>query len=275
MQQPLLENGLASDVMGIEYLTFAGIPPEAFISLAADAGYGAVGLRLHGADADEVVPDLTAGTPRRREVAARLEDTGLRVLDIEVFAVTPTTDVRNWLPLLESGAALGAQFVNVVADDPDLSRLTASLHTLGEICAPLGLIPALEPMAWKTVSRLGVASRIAKDAGIRVQLDTLHLHRAGDSVDDVRALDPSIWSYVQWSDAPAEPPSEIPLELRQEGRSARLAPGLGELPLEALRDALPADLIWATEVPSATNRARVGDVQHAREVRAATEALIV
>lgn len=259
--------------MGIEYLTFVGMQPEEFILLAAEAGYGALGLRLHGADPDETVPDLRVGRPRHREVASRLEDTGLAVLDIEVFAVKAATEVTKWEPLLESGAALGAQFVNVVADDPDLARLTASLHTLADICRPLGLTPALEPMAWKTVSRLSVASKIAGEAGIRVQLDTLHLHRAGDTVDDVRALDPSIWSYVQWSDAPAIAPSDIPLELRSEGRSARLAPGMGGLPLQELRNALPAHLLWATEVPSASNRARVGDLQHARDVREATEAL--
>lgn len=258
---------------GLEYLTFLGRSPESFVRLAASAGFDSVGLRLHPADPNEGVPDLRIGTGRHRAVAKTLTESGIGVLTIEVFPVTETTDVRSWQPLLEAGAELGARYVNVVADDPDRGRLTDSLSTLAEICGPLHLTPALEPMAWKSVSRLTQASEIAQAAGIQIQVDTLHLHRAGDSADVVHSIDPALWAYVQWSDAPATPPSTVPLELREEGRFSRLSPGEGELPLGELRTALPAKLIWTAEVPSTIQRARLGDLEHARALLLSLEGM--
>lgn len=255
----------------IEYLTFLGRSPESFIRLAASAGFNSIGLRLHSADQGEGVPDLRVGTARHKALADTLRENAMGVLDIEVFPVTETTDVRSWKPHLEAGAAFGARYVNVVADDPDHVRLTETLAELAEICRPLNLMPALEPMAWKSVSRLEQASEIAQIAGIQIQIDTLHLHRSGDSAEVVRAIDPALWAYVQWSDAPATPPSTIPLELRDEGRYSRLSPGEGELPLAELQSALPDHLIWAAEVPSTHQRARVGDLEHARALRLALE----
>lgn len=256
---------------GLEYLTLLDRSPESFIRVAAKAGFDSVGLRLHAADPQEGVPDLTLGTARHRAVAQTLEESAIELLDIEVFPVTATSDVRSWLPQLEAGAALGARYVNVVADDPDRVRLTDQLGKLAELCRPLDLMPALEPMAWKSVSGLKEASQIAQAAGIQLQLDTLHLHRSGDDVEVVRSIDPKLWAYVQWSDAPASPPSTIPLELRDEGRYSRLSPGEGELPLAELQSVLPDTLIWAAEVPSTSKRAQVGDLEHARSLRLALE----
>lgn len=256
---------------GIEYLTVLGRSPESFVPLAASAGFDSVGIRLHSADPGEGVPELTEGSARHKALAKTLEDHDMRVLDIEVFPVSATTDVRRWRPHLEAGAALGARYVNVVADDPDIDRLTENLSALNDMCLPLGLTPALEPMAWKTVSRLKEASQIAATTGIKIQLDTLHFHRAGDDIEVVRSIDPDLWAYVQWSDAPATPPSTDPLELREEGRFARLAPGDGELPLGELKSALPDNLIWAAEVPSTSQRLRLGDLGHATALRASLE----
>lgn len=264
---------MTSRPIALEYLTFLGMPAVRFIELAAAAGFDAVGLRLHPADAREQVDDLRVGTSAHREVVSALQDVGVAVLDIEVFPVAADTDIRVLEPLLEAGALLGARFINIVADDPDLDRLTDTLSALSSLAAQYALRPALEPMAWKTVRDLRTAAQIAQAAGALVQLDALHLHRAGDDVAVVRGIDPSLWSYVQLSDAPSTPPSREPLHLRDEGRFARLIPGQGSLPVAELVEALPPHLLWAAEVPSLEERSRLGDSVYASVLHSAVAGL--
>ena len=54
---------------------------------------------------------------------------------------------------------------------------------------------------------------------------------------------------VHFFDARAPDFSLPPEELRRESRTARLLPGEGELPLDALLDALPPDVAVSVEAP--------------------------
>ena len=64
-----------------------------------------------------------------------------------------------------------------------------------------------------------------------------------------------------------------PEELRRESRTARLLPGEGELPLDALLDALPPDVAISVEAPSARD-AHLPAAERARRALAATRAVL-
>ena len=81
--------------IGLAALTVLELPHHEQVSVAAQAGYSHVGLRL--------VP--VAGQPYQHPVdiaaiKARLADTGVRVLDVEVFRLTAESGVAQFEPAL-------------------------------------------------------------------------------------------------------------------------------------------------------------------------------
>src|SRR5712692_5539890 len=77
--------------IGLAALTVLELPPHEQVGVAAQAGYSHVGLRL--------IP--VAGQPFHHvldvnEVEKRLADTGVRVLDVEVFRLTPEIKINEF-----------------------------------------------------------------------------------------------------------------------------------------------------------------------------------
>src|SRR4051812_40036791 len=100
-------------IFALEYLTLNGAHPAAFVEIAAEAGYDAVGLRAHPADPNDSPHDLSPGTTARRDTQSALVDTGMDVLDIEVFPVHADTTADDVNRVLESAAFFGARYLNV------------------------------------------------------------------------------------------------------------------------------------------------------------------
>ncbi len=187
---------------------------------------------------------MAPGSPMSRETLLRLSDTGLTVRDVEFLQLRPDTGPDDWMPALEAGAALGASTFSVVGVDPDRARLTATLARLTADAAPYGIRPTLEPISYQPVSRVADAAAVARAAGAAVLLDALHIQRGGSSIDDVRALEPSLVPCVQICDGPLatpeslELPAQLPLGMTADGsvlqveaRALREVPGEGEFPL--------------------------------------------
>jgi hypothetical protein len=65
---------------------------------------------------------MRAGSPMLAETLRRMAGTGVRVLDAEIIRIDPQTVIARYEPLFETAAALGASFINVMGDDPDLGR---------------------------------------------------------------------------------------------------------------------------------------------------------
>ncbi len=224
-------------------LTVLELSPPELVACAAEAGYDGVGLRLIRATEDEPVRPTVGLTPMIRETRARLDDTGLFVLDIEVLRLRPDTRVRDEFGgVLETGAYLGATQALVTGNDDDPDRLVDRLTELGEFAAEFGIRPNLEPMPWTEVRDLGEAESVLRrcsggTAGLLV--DALHYDRALATPADLRAL-PQDWiSYVQICDGTTPRPTSVD-ELRFQGRCARLLPGEGCIDLVGMLQALPA-----------------------------------
>ena len=89
--------------IGLAALTVLELPHHELVSVAAQAGYSHVGLRL--------VP--VAGQPYLHPVdeaaiASRLGDSGVRVLDVEVFRLEAGTRVGDYETAIALSARLGA-----------------------------------------------------------------------------------------------------------------------------------------------------------------------
>jgi sugar phosphate isomerase/epimerase len=231
---------------GLEHLTLLSESPPDLVSIAAKAGFGAVGLRVSPATDDERPWPMSPGSPMLAETIRRCTDTGIAVLDVEAVRLGPGQP--DYAPVLEAAAALGARYLNAICEDPDLSRLADAFAGLTAAAAPYGVRPLVEFMAYRSVRTLEAAVAIATaSGGGGILIDALHVQRCGVDLASLRSVDKFLFSYAQVCDAPlAAPPDEI-----KESRAGRLLPGEGELPLHALLAALPEGIPVAVEAPAA------------------------
>jgi sugar phosphate isomerase/epimerase len=234
--------------IGLAALTVLELPHEELVSVAAQAGYSHVGLRL--------IP--VAGQPHQHplDVAAvekRLADTGVRVLDVEVFRLSPETRVGEFESTLALSARLKASELLVHGADPDESRLIDNFGSLCDLAARYGLNANLEPMPWVEVSNVAKGMRVISAAGKKngaLLLDAIHFFRAGDSLAELAKLPRTAFRYAQLCDAPAQRPTDMQ-ELIRQARGDRLPPGEGGLDLAGLIESLPQDIPVSLEVPMA------------------------
>jgi sugar phosphate isomerase/epimerase len=236
--------------IGLEHLTLLGVSPPDLVTVAATAGFDAVGLRIAPAADGERPWPIWPGSPMLAETIRRCADTGIRVLDAE--AVRLGALPSDYGPVLEAAAALGARYVNAICDDPDLERLSDSFAALTAAAAPYGIQAVVEFMAYRSVRTLAEAVAIAgRSGGGGVLVDALHVQRCGVSLGALRAVDPALISYVQLCDAPLAAPGAgaASADAIHEARAARLLPGEGRLPLRELLAALPDGIPVAVEAP--------------------------
>jgi len=236
-------------------LTVIELTPPELVSAAAHAGYDAVSLRLSPFRTGEAQhPMLSRGgvqAPMLVETAQRLQDAGLEVLDIEVMLLTPERDVRDFAPVFEAGALLGARHALTLIDIADQGLATERYAALCDVAAGFGLNCALEFTAWLGVNSVQKAHAVVETAARPnggLLLDPFHLFRSGGKLADLAGIDPKWIRYAQFCDAPAQAPTTI-AEISEEARFERLIPGDGGLPLREFVKALPTGIPLGLEIP--------------------------
>ena len=270
-------------VLALDHLTLLDIAPPDFVTLAAGAGFDAVGLRIAPATADESPWPMSPGSRMLADTVARCRDTGVTVLDTETIRLTPRTDLAAAEAVIQAAAELNAPHLTTIGEDPDLARLSERFAELTRMAAPYGVRPLIEFMAYKTVRTLNDAVAIAaRSGGGGVLLDALHIQRCGADIGRIARTDHGLLGYVQLCDAPLEPPVEagLPGDLvlprgqtpdggaaALEARAGRLLPGEGALPLTELLSALPAAFPVAVEAPRLSLRDQLTPAQFAARAR--------
>ncbi len=262
--------------IGLAALTVLELAPPDIVSCAAQAGYDCVGLRLLPATESETRHPIIGDTPMVRETAARLADSGMRVLDIELFRLKPDTDVREYRAALETGARLGAREALVAGNDPDERRLADRFGAFCDLAAGFGIGANLEPMPWADVRDFPQGARIVEAVGrdnAGLVIDPIHFDRAGNCPDQIASVPPRRLRYMQLCDAPAERPADIETVIHQ-ARAERLMPGDGGLDLRGILRAVPADIPVSVEVPMRTLARSVPATERARQILAKTRRLL-
>lgn len=257
-------------------LTVLELSPPELVTCAAQAGYSHVGIRLLPATTTERQYDLVGDTPLLREVEARLADTGVKVLDAEIFRIKPETRVADYEAAIATAARLGARELLVAGNDPDQARLTANFSAFCELAARFRLGASLEFMPWTDAKDLVQAARIVAASGqanAGVLIDPLHFSRSRSRIEDIASIPAARLRYLQFCDAPAAIPPTMD-EILAQARAERLVPGEGGIDLPGLLRALPPGLPLSVEVPMNTLAQTVGAVERARRALAATRRVL-
>src|SRR6266567_1438359 len=262
--------------IGLAALTVLELSPPDMVSCAADAGFDCVGLRLLPATAEEVQHAMVGDSPLVRETARRIADTGMRVLDIEIFRLKPDTVVENYRAVLETGARLGAHEALVAGNDPDEARLVDRFAAFCDIAREYGIAANLEPMPWTDVKTFLDGARVIEAAArdnAGVLIDPIHFDRAGSVPRDIATVPRAHLRYAQLCDAPAERPRDTETLLYQ-ARAERLMPGDGGLDLRGILRAVPRDIPLSVEIPMQTLSRTVPALERTRQMLAKTRRLL-
>ena len=250
-------------------------PPQ-MVQLAAQAGIWGVGLRLTPVIPGALHYPLHDDPALLRETQAALRDTGIVVFDIELLRIGERFDAAAHERVLATAQTLGARVINVLADDPDLSRLAASYASLCELAARHGLGCEVEPTPWSPVRDVTVARRLltaVAQPNVGILVDALHWSRAAPSLDDVAAL-PREWiHYAQICDGRLPGPATHE-GLIHDARCERLLPGEGDIDLKGLFARLPDDVPINIEVPNDKRAAQMGHEAWARAAVAAARRVL-
>lgn len=255
--------------LSLHHLTILDAHPLQVVDAAAAAGFEYCGLRLVAPPNADTIVDVASNPALIGELRARLDATGVRLLDIEAIWLSPQTDVASLSSALEAGSTLGARHVLCVGNDTERDRLRDNFGRLCEAADGFGLTVGLEAITYCAVGTPADALEVVGTSGqpnARVLIDALQFFRSGATCDQIGAIDPALIEYIQICDAPSAAPPSLQAR-RQEARTARLLPGDGELPLRELLSRLRPDLPLAVEAPTLALRGLPFDEQ-ARRIHA-------
>lgn len=236
----------------LSFLTVADVSPVEAVKIAAKCGYAAVGLRLLPAAPNEVDYPILNDSKLIKETRTALDDTGIRIADVEIVRITSDFEPNKYLQFLSTAEQLGARHILVAGNDPEQSRLIHHFAQFCELSKQFSLSCDLEFMPWTNVKNLAQAEYIVNQSGqenAAILIDALHFDRSDSTIEQVKALDPKQLNYVQLCDGFAEydPSDEGLIKI---ARSNRLVPGQGEIDLVGLIRALPKEIMLAAEVPN-------------------------
>ena len=243
--------------LSLDYLTVSGATPVEQVEAAAAAGFDSVGLRFLSP------PDLVLGTrwsttdraPCGRS-DAHAGATGVRPLDVEVFFLGLDAGRERAIRAADAAAEAGAATLLAVIADDERARAPDRFAWLCDMAA--------RTRAWtsRSSSCAGARSRqsttrwrswpLPTGRTPAICVDALHLSRSGGQPGTAagaaggQALRPAVRR--------ARGRRLRRGMLKAEARSDRLLPGEGELWLDRLLAAIPADMPISVEVPHRVHR---------------------
>jgi sugar phosphate isomerase/epimerase len=254
--------------LGLGHFTFLDHDPAALGALAAEAGYGFVGLRFQ-----PVAQGHIHYCPRSEGEAAalrhRLAEIGVGIYDIEAFILDESADVDDFKAVIGAARAVGAQRLNASADDWDRGAIADKFAAFCALAGDAGLAVDLEPMAWRGIDTPEKCIKLIEASGAANAFylaDTLHHFRCGGTVGQFEGELHARVQSAQLCDAPAQAPDTMDARL-VEARGGRLPLGEGGLDVAGFIGALPDDTVCSVELPMAGDRRP--PLQRAQDIRQA------
>ena len=258
-----------SHTYSLAHLTTLGLSPPELTYVAAKAGYDYVSFRLiplHTPGEPLYLPGDAAMIRRTRQA---LDDTGVKMLDLELARILDDLDLNSYLPAMEVAAELGAK--HVITSCWTQKRRNHAFHVesfrqLCEMARPLGLTLDLEFPSFSSVPSLALAAEVVRDAGCDnggILVDMLYMHYARVPLAELAALPTRWFRFAHLCDAPAFIPATRDGQI-EIARGKRLYPGEGAIDINGILAALPA-VPLAIELPNTARSAELGPEAYARE----------
>ncbi|MFC7393248.1 sugar phosphate isomerase/epimerase family protein [Scopulibacillus cellulosilyticus] len=250
----------------LAHLTVLNCPPPEMTYIAARAGYDFVSLRpIYMRLPGEPNYDLAKNKEMMRQTKAALNDTDLKLLDIELARISDGIDPKSYLPAMEVAAELGGRHVlsSIWTDDRNLA--IERFDELCELAKPFGLTIELEfvPIAgvFDLKGALGVL-RTVKQENAGLMIDVHHFHRSRDKAEDLDTVPREWFRYLHLCDAPAEIPASKD-EMTRILREERSYVGEGGIDVASIVNRIP-EIPYSLEIPNTKRANELGYEEFAR-----------
>ena len=258
----------------LAYLTIPGTAPVDQIHIAAEAGYDTVSLRtipMHLPNEPEFLMHKDEGLFKATKAA--LQETGMKLMDIELARVRPDLDINEYEPAFEKAAELGASDVLGSIWSRDIGYYTETAAKVADMAARYGLCYNLEFLPWAGVRNLQEAITLLDELqrkNLFIMVDTLHAGRAGVTAAELRRTDKKYFRFMHLCDGPAGPNGDPVLDnikddlMLYTAREARYYVGQGCMDVAGMVAAIPG-VPLSIELPNLKEMAARGAFGHAKE----------
>ena len=254
----------------LSYLTALNCSPPEMVYIAERAGYDFVGFRSIAPNNPKFsVSGLELSLSRDKEMFRKtktaLDETGLKVLDLEVVVIYEGCEPKVYLPDFEAAAKLGGKHVLTIVRTNDRNQAIECFTELCDLAKPYGLTIDLEFVPWFNVSNLKDAVDTVSAAGREnggILIDPLHFHRSKVGIEELEQVPEEWFHYAQICDAPKDIPNTEE-ELIYTATKERLYVGEGGIDVAAILKKLP-NIPYAIEIPHIKRLQEFGVEQYAR-----------
>lgn len=252
----------------LAHLTVLGCTPPEMTRIAARAGYDFISLRLIPMGVPGEQPCLPEDRAMIRQTKAALDETGVKVLDIELARILPDIDPETFVPAMETAAELGARHLISSAwthsrDDGDF--VVQRYVQICDLARPFGLTVELEFPTFSRLTNLqetvDIVSKADRPNG-GILIDTLYLYFSQVGLAELEALPRQWLHFVHICDTRAGIPDSRE-EMVHVARDERLYLGEGGIDFAAIFERLP-DIPFSIELPNAKRVKELGYEGHAR-----------
>lgn len=258
---------MSTPLYSLVHLTDISCPPPEFIRTAKRAGYDAVSLRTIPMNLEGEIPfDIAKDKQLFKETKRALDETGIIFNDTENAVIRDNLDVREYEPALEAAAELGVKFLLSGIWSTDYNYVVEKFGELCDLAKQYDMRVSVEPVSWACMRDVATTAKMITETGrdnVGIVIDVLHFFRSRNELSVFDGLPKEWFNYTHLCDQIGIP--ETDEELLHDGRSERLYPGEGEIPIKNIIGRIP----WVTrgiEVPHDRRLAELGFEEHARRM---------
>lgn len=251
----------------LAHLTAISTTPLELVKIAVEAGYDYVSIRqIYLNVKGEVICDLSKDYEMLEEIETIMEDTGIRILDIELAKIYDNVDISSYEKVFKIGKRLGAKHILSSIWTERYDFATEKFAELCDLANKYDLTVNLEAVPIAGVRNLNQAMQILKKANRKnsgLMIDTHHFQRAQDDVNELAKI-PNYWfNYSQICDATKDIPKERE-ELIRIMRDDRDYLGYGGIDVGEILNAMPV-IPYSIELPKQSVSDEYGYLYHAKK----------
>ena len=250
----------------LAHLTLLHCSPPDLIEVAAKAGYDYVSLRPIAVTPNEPKHPFGDDKALLKRTKTALNETGMKLLDIELVRILPEMNVKAALPAFEAAAELGGKHVLSSGWTPDLGYVTERFAEICDLARPFGLSVDFEFVTFAAIGTLADAVKVVEGAGRENGghcIDTLHFFRSNTELAELDNISKSRFRFLQLCDAPKEAPSTVE-GLIAAARGDRKFVGEGGLDLAGVLKRLPP-MPYSLEIPNTKLALSLSPMEFARK----------
>lgn len=251
----------------LAHLTVLEWTPPEMIYNAKLIGYDYVGIRnIYMGLPGEPNYDLSKRGRLYQLTKTALEETGVKIHDIELAKIEKGRDVLSYESAFEVAAELGATDVisSIWTDDKDY--YLDQFAKLCDMAKQYDLFVNLEFVTWAAVKNLKEAKEVintVKRDNTGYLIDTLHFYRSKVSLSELDDIPKEKFRMVHICDGPGEIPTNKE-DLVTVGREGRYYVGEGAIPIYDIVKKMGEDVVLSLELPNAQKVRDYGYTEHAR-----------